>query len=284
MSLIKKFLQVLLCLSLIALVLCFTSVNVFKSNEQLTYTLDKAKFYSAAARIIASQINSQIIGDEKEVNFAKQSIEQGISAELVRITFQPIQIALISWLTNERDDLKLNLDMQAIKTKVENSIDSSELKFLLTKLIPDNLELTDTKNNQFIDFDSLKRVKAFYAATEDSIPILGVAICGLSGLLFILNIHRGSKKLTSFLLPSTIASIIGLFLVGLSYLIEGMISTSNSTSHRGLSLDLSIRILTAIIQQALWYYVAIGIISLSGIIIAKRIFKKRDNKLKDRKK
>lgn len=284
MSLINKFLQVILCILLTALVLCFTLVNVFKSNEQLTQTLDRAEFYSAASRIIASQINAQLTGDEKEVDLAKQSIEQGISAGLARTTLQPIQIALITWLANEQNDLKLDLDMQAIKSKVINSVDGSELKFSLTKLIPDNLELTDTKNNQSVDLESLKKAKAVYTAAEDSIPILGVVVCGLSGLLFILNIHKGSKKLSSFLMPTAAASIIGLVLVGLSYPIEGMISISTTTSQQELSLGLSIRILAAVIQQALWYYVVIGIISVSGIIIARVIFKKRDKKLKDKKK
>lgn len=284
MSLINKFLQIVLCLALTILVFCFVFVGVFQSNQQLTQTLDRADFYTAASKIMADQINAQLTGEEKEVDLAKQSIEQGISASLARTTLQPIQIALITWLASDQDNLKLDLDMQAIKSKVTSSVDSTELKFSLTKLIPDNLELTNTNDINSGDLESLKRAKSFYLLANDAIPVLGLVVCGASVLLFVINIRRGSKKLTSFLFPAAASSIIGLIIVGLSYPIEGLFKISSTASQQELSINLTIRILVAVAQQTLWYYVIIGIISISGIIIARIVYKKRDKKLKDKKK
>lgn len=271
-------------MSLTALVFCFTFVSVFKSNQQLTQTLDKADFYTAASKIIASQINTQLMGEEQEVNLAKQSIEQGITTGLARTTLQPLQIALITWLASDQDDLKLDLDMQAIKTKVTSSVESTDLKFSLTKLIPDHLELTDTNNINSGDLESLKRAKSFYLLANDAIPILGLIVCGASVLLFVLNIGRGSKKITSFLFPVAVASIIGLIFVGLSYPLEGLFKIGSTASQQELGVNLTIRILAAVTQQTIWHYVIIGIISISGIIMARKVFKKRDKKLKDKKK
>lgn len=273
-----------MCLSLTLLVFCFTFVGIFKSNQQLTQVLDKADFYTAASKLIAGQINSQLTGEEKEVNLAKQSIEQGISSQLARATLQPLQIALISWLTSEQDDLRLDLDLQSIKTKVTSSVSNPDIKFSLTKLIPDTLELTKSDGIQSDDRDALKRAKMAYQTANDAIPILALIVVGASVLLFIINIRKGSKKFTSIFFSAVTTSIFGLLAVGLSYPVEGLIGAGNTTSQQELGMNISIRLLLAVIQQTLWYFIIIGIIGVSGIILARIVFKKRDKKLKDKKK
>lgn len=284
MTLFSKLLGVILCLSLALLVFCFTFVSVFKSNQQLTHALDGADFYTVASKLIANQISAQLIGEDDEINLAKQSIEQGISSELARTTLQPLQIAMIDWLANDQGELSLELDMQTIKTKVTSSVDNADIKFSLTKLIPDQLELTKGDNIEAADLAMLNRVKTLYKTANDSIPVLVLFVAVSSLLLFFINIRRGSKKITSILVSASAASIIGMIIVGISYPLEGFIKVSSSTSQQELGMNLALRLLIAIIQQTLWYYIVIGIISISGIIIARLIFKKRDKKLKDKKK
>ncbi len=284
MTLISKLLGVILCLSLALLVFCFTFVSVFKSNQQLTQALDGADFYTVASKLIANQISAQLVGADDEINLAKQSIEQGISSELARTTLQPLQIAMIDWLANDQGELRLELDMQTIKTKVTSSVDNADIKFSLTKLIPDQLELTKGDNIEAADLAMLNRVKTLYKTANDSIPVLVLFVAVSSLLLFFINIRKGSKKITSILLSASATSIIGIIMVGISYPLEGFIKVSSSTSQQELGVNLALRLLIAIIQQTLWYYIVIGIISISGIIIARFIFKKRDKKLKDKKK
>lgn len=284
MTLFSKLLGVILCLSLALLVFCFTFVSVFKSNQQLTQALDGADFYTVASKLIANQISAQLIGEDDEINLAKQSIEQGISSELARTTLQPLQIAMIDWLANDQGELRLELDMQTIKTKVTSSVDNADIKFSLTKLIPDQLELTKGDNIEAADLAMLNRVKTLYKTANDSIPVLVLFVAVSSLLLFFINIRRGSKKITSILVSASAASIIGMIMVGISYPLEGFIKVSSSASQQELGVNLALRLLIAIIQQTFWNYIVIGIISISGIIIARFIFKKRDKKLKDKKK
>lgn len=284
MTLFSKLLGVILCLSLALLVFCFTFVSVFKSNQQLTQALDGADFYTVASKLIANQISAQLIGEDDEINLAKQSIEKGISSELARTTLQPLQIAMIDWLANDQGELRLELDMQTIKTKVTSSVDNADIKFSLTKLIPDQLELTKGDNIEAADSAMLNRVKTLYKTANDSIPVLVLLVAVSSLLLFFINIRKGSKKITSILLSASAASIIGMIMVGISYPLEGFIKVSSSASQQELGVNLALRLLIAIIQQTFWNYIVIGIISISGIIIARFIFKKRDKKLKDKKK
>ena len=246
--------------------------------------MDGADFYTVASNLIANQISAQLIGEDDEINLAKQSIEKGISSELARTTLQPLQIAMIDWLANDQGELRLELDMQTIKTKVTSSVDNADIKFSLTKLIPDQLELTKGDNIEAADLAMLNRVKTLYKTANDSIPVLVLLVAVSSLLLFFINIRKGSKKITSILLSASAASIIGMIMVGISYPLEGFIKVSSSASQQELGVNLALRLLIAIIQQTFWNYIVIGIISISGIIIARFIFKKRDKKLKDKKK
>lgn len=280
-KLITKILQITVLISVTLLVICWYFVGTFKSNQQLTALLDDAEFYPFAAKIISEQINSQLVGDEKSVSATKLAIEQSISSQLAKTTLQPMQIAIIEWLSNEEEKFSLEIDLTAIKNKATNATSEPELKFLLTKLLPDNLNISSAEKINEQDTKSLGQFKSFYQFSEKAIPILALFIVSLFVILLILNFRRGSKKITSILMPLAGASIVGLVLIGLSYPLQDMIQISTSQSQTEIGVNVTLKLLLAVLQLTLWSWVMIGLFSISGIIISRLNYRTKDKKIKE---
>lgn len=281
---ITKLLQVAVLVSVILLVICWYFVGIFKSNQQLTALLDDAGFYTVAAKIISEQINSQLVGDEKSVGAAKLAIEQSISPQLAKTTLQPMQIAFMEWLSNEEKTFSIDIDLTAIKNKATNGTSEPDLKFLLTKLLPDNLNISSAEQINEQQTRSLSQFKSIYQLSEKAIPILAMFIVSLSVILFILNFRRGSKKITSILMPLVGASIVGMVFIGISYPLQDMVQINISQSQTEIGVNVTFKLLLTVLQLTLWSWVVIGLLSISGIIISRLIYRTRDKKIKENKK
>lgn len=281
MKFLVKFLQIVAMVGLLLLVFCWTIVGILRSNQQLTGVLDNSGFYEVASVAVVKQINGQLTGDEQSVETTKQIVQQKISKQLVRAALQPLQITIIEWLIEDHNNLKIELDLQEIKSKLTDQLEA-EQKFTINKTLPDRLILP--REDQFgqQDLSTLHSIKSIYQFSEFAIPVLGLSIFGSSVLLLIMNLRRGSRKYTSFLYPIFLASAVGLLLVGVSYLFKDMVVVNSELSQVALGASLISRIMIAVIQQTLWLWVMVGILSISSIMITRVLLRKQDKKQKEK--
>lgn len=281
MRFIIKILQFGLMVCVLVLVYCVIFSSQFSSNQNLTQTLEGSGFYNFAAGAIAQQINAQVVGDQESTEVLKKQIAAGISPQLAKAAVQPLQISLLEWLQSKGSEPALILEAGPIKEKLLSMSDDPSLKFNLTKLIPDQIDLAATDILSPQELNSLKQIKYFYQTANALIMPMLIAVVFASVCLLIVNIRRGSKKVTSFLYPSLAAALLGLIMVGISYLLEPLlkskeISPSTSDVLGGFTL--------IVVRQSLPVWITIGIFALSGIIIARIVFRTKDKKLKEKHK
>lgn len=284
MGFINKIIQFVTLVSIILVVLLSTFVGVFSSNQKLTQALDKSGFYKSAAELMSKSLKDQVVTDNPLLTESiKNSIASTVNADLAKTVIQPSQIVFVEWLNSNTKNIEVNLDLLNLKNKITAKSSNAQVKFEITKLLPDNYEVINSKKSNDGFISQMEQIRSAYASAKRYLPYLWLALGVSSLLLFILNIRSGSKKFTRILYPAAIASVIGLFLAfassyGSDFVI-GNIASSSQTNGAALVAKL---ILT-IIQETLNIFIAIFVLGIIGIIISKVIYRGRDKDLKKKR-
>lgn len=281
MKIITKVLQALLILSVLLLVFCWTFVATLNSNQKVTELLENSGFYQEVSVVIVEQISAQLVGDTGSILGTKKIIEKNISGQSAKAILQPMQIAVLHWITGGPKDIKLELDLESFKSDITVSM-GSEQRFMLTKILPDNIQLDQSTSWGGYSLASLRYIRSTYELSNTSIPILTVVIISASIVLLITKLRHGSKKFTIILSPVLLASSVGLVLAGISYILHTSTATHNSIPQGLLGFGLVLGLLVLIILDTLWIWIILGLLSISGIIISRMLFRAKDKKLKER--
>ena len=268
MSLINRILQAVVCLSFLLLVFAMSLVGTFSSNQRLTQVLVGSGFYNTAAKSLSSLLISQLSGNEAIVGLAKNGIGQAVTPEVVKSTLQPSQISIT-----------LQLDLAQLRSKALSGIDDPRAKFEITKIIPDSISLISPDSEDKTILDRLQYAKLIYTTASQAIPFLWVTISISILSLVIVNIRKGSRKITSPAYSLAFGSIIGLVMAFSANLLSAnnlLISSDPSRLMDPLALG---RVIVFLLSQTLPVFIAVGLASVLAIIIAKVVFRASDRAL-----
>ncbi len=285
MKFINKILQAILLIVFLCLVYSISIVGVFSSNQKLTKVLDESGFYEASSKLMAEELNKQVSSSNSLLNEAiKNSISTTVNSDVAKSVIQPAQIVLLEWLNNKQDSLNVDLDLLPIKNKVSLKTTDNQVRFEITKLLPDNFILLDDSKDESNILPQLLRVKELYRSLEQLIPYLWLVLGSTIALLFLLNLRSGSKKINRILVPILIGSVFGIIIA----LGSSFASTSiglDIASSRGIdNFQLLTKLLLTIARDTFTIFAIISAASLAGVFISKAVFRGRDKHLKKKNK
>ena len=139
MKFINKILQAILLIVFLCLVYSLSIVGVFSSNQKLTKVLDESGFYEASSKLMAEELNKQVSSSNSLLNeVIKNSISTTVNSDVAKSVIQPAQIVLLEWLNNKQGSLNVDLDLLPIKNKVSLKTTDNQVRFEITRLLPDN--------------------------------------------------------------------------------------------------------------------------------------------------
>ena len=279
MSLINRILQAVVCLSFLLLVFAMSLVGTFSSNQRLTQVLAGSGFYNTAAKSLSSLLISQLSGNEAIVGLAKNGIGQAVTPEVVKSTLQPSQISILEWLNSPNGPIALQLDLVQLRSKALSGIDDPRAKFEITKISPDSISLISPDSEDKTILDRLQYAKLIYTTASQAIPFLWVTISISILSLVIVNIRKGSRKITSPAYSLAFGSIVGLVMAFSANLLSAnnlLISSDPSRLMDPLALG---RVIVFLLSQTLPVFIAVGLASVLAIIIAKVVFRASDRAL-----
>ncbi len=283
MSLLNKLLQFIICISVVLLVYAMTFVGVFSSNQKITQVLDESGFYKSTAMSLSSSLKSQVVGSGDVVTIVQNGISSAVSPELVKSILQDSQISIIEWLNNSSQSIEIEIDLQPIKKSINSKLDDPKAKFEVSKILPDYLTIISKDKTDQNVLGQLDKARSIYATAVTLIPILWAVIIGGSVLVALLNIKKGSKKLSRVFTAFLAGSIIGLIVAGLTTILYSALGIGSPTSQTDFGVGMIGAIVATLISQTIPVFLVIAGASVFGIIISKVIFKRSDKKIKEKK-
>jgi hypothetical protein len=250
MQIINKFLQLIILLTFLMLVYSLSLVGVLSSNQKLTKVLDESGFYESSSKIMAQELNKQITSNSTLLNEAiKNSISSTLTADVAKSVITPAQVVLVEWLNNKQESISIDLDLLPIKNKVSSKTTDNQIKFEITKLLPDNFLILDSKKDENGVLPQLLRIKEFYLLVNKCVPYLWIILGSVSAVLFLISIGLDAA-------PDT----------GLD------------------NFQLVSKLLLTIARDTFSIFAIIAVVSISGIFVSRFIFRSRDKHLKKKKK
>lgn len=285
MKFINKILQAILLIVFLCLVYSISIVGVFSSNQKLTKVLDESGFYEASSKLMAEELNKQVSSSNSLLNEAiKNSISTTVNSDVAKSVIQPAQIVLLEWLNNKQDSLNVDLDLLPIKNKVSLKTTDNQVRFEITKLLPDNFILLDDSKDESNILPQLLRVKELYRSLEQLIPYLWLVLGSTIALLFLLNLRSGSKKINRILVPILIGSVFGIIIALGSSFASTSIGLDIASSSGIDNFQLLTKLLLTIARDTFTIFAIISAASLAGVFISKAVFRGRDKHLKKKNK
>lgn len=285
MKFINKILQAILLIVFLCLVYSISIVGVFSSNQKLTKVLDESGFYEASSKLMAEELNKQVSSSNSLLNEAiKNSISTTVNSDVAKSVIQPAQIVLLEWLNNKQDSLNVDLDLLPIKNKVSLKTTDNQVRFEITKLLPDNFILLDDSKDESNILPQLLRVKELYRSLEQLIPYLWLVLGSTIALLFLLNLRSGSKKINRILVPILIGSVFGIIIALVSSFASTSIGLDIASSSGIDNFQLLTKLLLTIARDTFTIFAIISAASLAGVFISKAVFRGRDKHLKKKNK
>jgi len=285
MKFINKILQAILLIVFLCLVYSLSIVGVFSSNQKLTKVLDESGFYEASSRLMAEELNKQVSSSNSLLNEAiKNSISTTVNSDVAKSVIQPAQIVLLEWLNNKQDSLNVDLDLLPIKNKVSLKTTDNQVRFEITRLLPDNFILLDDSKDESNILPQLLRVKELYRSLEQLIPYLWLVLGSTIALLFLLNLRSGSKKINRILGPILIGSVFGIIIALGSSFASTSIGLDIASSSGIDNFQLLTKLLLTIARDTFTIFAIISAASLAGVFISKAVFRGRDKHLKKKNK
>jgi hypothetical protein len=284
MGFINKLIQIITLLCVLLVVLLGTFVGVFSSNQKLTQALDKSGFYKSAAELMSKSLKDQVVTDSPLLTESiKNSIATTVNADVARTVIQPSQIVFVEWLNSNIKNIDVNLDLLSLKNKISATTSNAQVKFEITKLLPDNYEVINSKKSNDGFISQMEQIRSAYTLAKIYLPYLWLALGVSSLLLFILNIRSGSKKFTRILYPAVIASAIGLALAFASSYGSDLVIGNFASSSQTNGAALLAKLLLTILQETLNIFITIFALGIIGIIISKAVYRGRDKDLKKKR-
>ncbi len=285
MKFINKILQAILLIVFLCLVYSISIVGVFSSNQKLTKVLDESGFYEASSKLMAEELNKQVSSSNSLLNEAiKNSISTTVNSDVAKSVIQPAQIVLLEWLNNKQDSLNVDLDLLPIKNKVSLKTADNQVRFEITRLLPDNFILLDDSKDESNILPQLLRVKELYRSLEQLIPYLWLVLGSTIALLFLLNLRSGSKKINRILVPILIGSVFGIIIALGSSFASTSIGLDIASSSGIDNFQLLTKLLLTIARDTFTIFAIISAASLAGVFISKAVFRGRDKHLKKKNK
>jgi hypothetical protein len=285
MKFINKILQAILLIVFLCLVYSLSIVGVFSSNQKLTKVLDESGFYEASSKLMAEELNKQVSSSNSLLNEAiKNSISTTVNSDVAKSVIQPAQIVLLEWLNNKQDSLNVDLDLLPIKNKVSLKTTDNQVRFEITRLLPDSFILLDDSKDESNILPQLLRVKELYRSLEQLIPYLWLVLGSTIALLFLLNLRSGSKKINRILVPILIGSVFGIIIALGSSFASTSIGLDIASSSGIDNFQLLTKLLLTIARDTFTIFAIISAASLAGVFISKAVFRGRDKHLKKKNK
>jgi hypothetical protein len=285
MKFINKILQAILLIVFLCLVYSLSIVGVFSSNQKLTKVLDESGFYEASSKLMAEELNKQVSSSNSLLNEAiKNSISTTVNSDVAKSVIQPAQIVLLEWLNNKQGSLNVDLDLLPIKNKVSLKTTDNQVRFEITRLLPDNFILLDDSKDESNILPQLLRVKELYRSLEQLIPYLWLVLGSTIALLFLLNLRSGSKKINRILGPILIGSVFGIIIALGSSFASTSIGLDIASSSGIDNFQLLTKLLLTIARDTFTIFAIISAASLAGVFISKAVFRGRDKHLKKKNK
>lgn len=285
MKFITKILQAILLIVFLCLVYSLSIVGVFSSNQKLTKILDESGFYQASSKLMAEELNKQVSSSNSLLNEAiKNSISTTVNSDVAKSVIQPAQIVLLEWLNNKQDSLNVDLDLLPIKNKVSLKTTDNQVRFEITRLLPDSFILLDDSKDESNILPQLLRVKELYRSLEQIIPYLWLVLGSTIALLFLLNLRSGSKKINRILVPILIGSVFGIIIALGSSFASTSIGLDIASSSGIDNFQLLTKLLLTIARDTFTIFAIISAASLAGVFISKAVFRGRDKHLKKKNK
>jgi hypothetical protein len=285
MKFINKILQAILLIVFLCLVYSLSIVGVFSSNQKLTKVLDESGFYEASSKLMAEELNKQVSSSNSLLNeVIKNSISTTVNSDVAKSVIQPAQIVLLEWLNNKQGSLNVDLDLLPIKNKVSLKTTDNQVRFEITRLLPDNFILLDDSKDESNILPQLLRVKELYRSLEQLIPYLWLVLGSTIALLFLLNLRSGSKKINRILVPILIGSVFGIIIALGSSFASTSIGLDIASSSGIDNFQLLTKLLLTIARDTFTIFAIISAASLAGVFISKAVFRGRDKHLKKKNK
>jgi hypothetical protein len=284
MKIINKLIALVLFVSFMVLVYATSLIGIFSSNQKLTKVLDDAGFYKASSVLMSEELNKQINSPNSLLNEAiKNSVSASITSDVAKKVIQPTQILIVEWLNNKQDKITIDLDLLPIKNKVATKSADNQIKFEITRLLPDSIDVLSESNDKSGLLAQLNRVKEVYLNVKMALPFIWM-VFGISALtMFLLNIRSGSNKFNRILYTTLFASILGLLISALSSFSASSINLEITTGQGIDNFQLVTKLILTVLKDSFMTFVIAAAISAIGIIVFKILFKSRDKHLKKKK-
>ena len=284
MKIINKLIALVLFVSFMVLVYATSLIGIFSSNQKLTKVLDDSGFYKASSVLMSEELNKQINSPNSLLNEAiKNSISASITSDVAKKVIQPTQILIVECLNNKQDKITIDLDLLPIKNKVATKSADNQIKFEITRLLPDSIDVLSESNDKSGLLAQLNRVKEVYLNVKMALPFIWM-VFGISALtMFLLNIRSGSNKFNRILYTTLFASILGLLISALSSFSASSINLEITTGQGIDNFQLVTKLILTVLKDSFMTFVIAAAISAVGIIVFKVLFKSRDKHLKKKK-
>ena len=284
MKIINKLIALVLFVSFMVLVYATSLIGIFSSNQKLTKVLDDSGFYKASSVLMSEELSKQINSPNSLLNEAiKNSISASITSDVAKKVIQPTQILIVEWLNNKQDKITIDLDLLPIKNKVATKSADNQIKFEITRLLPDSIDVLSESNDKSGLLTQLNRVKEVYLNVKMALPFIWM-VFGVSALImFLLNIRSGSNKFNRILYTTLFASILGLLISALSSFSASSINLEITTGQGIDNFQLVTKLILTVLKDSFMTFVIAAAISAVGIIVFKLLFKSRDKHLKKKK-
>jgi hypothetical protein len=284
MKIINKLIALVLFVSFMVLVYATSLIGIFSSNQKLTKVLDDSGFYKASSVLMSEELSKQINSPNSLLNEAiKNSISASITSDVAKKVIQPTQILIVEWLNNKQDKITIDLDLLPIKNKVATKSADNQIKFEITRLLPDSIDVLSESNDKSGLLTQLNRVKEVYLNVKMALPFIWM-VFGVSALImFLLNIRSGSNKFNRILYTTLFASILGLLISALSSFSASSINLEITTGQGIDNFQLVTKLILTVLKDSFMTFVIAAAISAVGIIVFKILFKSRDKHLKKKK-
>lgn len=283
MSVIIRFIQIVVCLATLVASYCLIYTQTLSSNQQTTQFLESSKSYDVVSLLVRKQLNENLSASLQNDPQVKAALDQAVTPDQIKKVLQPTQINLIDWLHSNlsTEKLELQLNLESLKSKVLGGVSDPHLAFELRKSLPDTLTLTSAEKTGTPFYNLATQLRNSLEIANWLLFWSAVTMVGGSVLLFILKLRKGSKKFTAWAWPIAIASIIMLSVVGVFYGLD-ILHVGPSVTTTNVNRVLSFYITRAVVSNSMIPALVLLAGSVAVIVASRAVFRGRDKKLKEK--
>lgn len=283
MSVIIRFIQIVVCLATLVASYCLIYTQTLSSNQQTTQFLESSKSYDVVSLLVRKQLNENLAPALQNDPQVKAALDQAVTPDQIKKVLQPTQINLIDWLHSNlsTEKLELQLNLEGLKTKVLGDVSDPKVGFELRKSLPDTLTLTSSEQTGTPFYNLATQLRNSLEVANWLLFWSTATLLGGSVLLFVLKLRKGSKKFTAWAWPICIASIMMLSVVGVFYVLD-ILHVGPSISTTNINSALSFYMTRAVVSNSTIPALVLLGGSVAVIVASRAVFRGRDKKLKEK--